>query len=128
MKVRRNVGEFPWARTFALGGTTMFEKTLETVDNGKGRFEDVLENKFAAVALDVDLLKKKVEYAVEGAVIDAQRLAKRGRHTMEDMVDDTAYFIKKEPFKSVGIAAIAGLGLGVFTGWLISRKPGNNIH
>lgn len=128
MKVRRNVGEFPWAKTCALGGTMMNEKTLETVDNGKGRFDGVLEKKIAAVALDVDLLKKKVEYAVEDAVIDAQRLAKRGRHAMEDMVDDTAYFIKKEPFKSVGIAAIAGLGLGVFTGWLISRKPGNNIH
>lgn len=128
MKARRNVGEFPWAKTCALGGTMMNEKTLETVDNGKGRFDGVLEKKIAAVALDVDLLKKKVEYAVEDAVIDAQRLAKQGRHVMEDMVDDTAYFIKKEPFKSVGIAALAGLGMGVLTGWLISRKPGNSIR
>lgn len=100
----------------------MFEKTFEPIVNGKGRIEEVLDNKFAAVALDIDLLKKRVENAVEEAVIDTQRLAKRGRHAVEDVVDDTAYLIKREPFKSVGIAAAAGLGLGLFAGWLVTRR------
>ena len=90
----------------------------------KGRFKETLETagNYAADALDVERLKKKVENAVEDAVLDARRLARKGRYAVEDVMDDAAYRIKKDPLRSVGYGFGAGLGLGVLTGWLLTRR------
>ena len=69
-----------------------------------------------------ELLKKKVEFAVEDAVLEAQHLAKAGKYAVDDMIEDTAHLIKKNPWQAIGYAAGAGLGVGVFAGWLISRR------
>lgn len=36
-------------------------------------------------------MKKGLENAVEDAVLEAERMAKHGRHAMEDMIEDTTY-------------------------------------
>jgi ElaB/YqjD/DUF883 family membrane-anchored ribosome-binding protein len=94
-----------------------------TTINGKARAKEVVETlgNMASTMVDVDRLKRKVEYAVEDAVIDAQRLAKQGKYAVEDLLDDTGHLIKKNPWQSVGYVAAAGFGLGVLTGWLLTR-------
>ena len=103
--------------------------TTETV-NSKSKLQETFEaaGKVAEIGIDVAALKKKVENAVEDAVVDAQRLAKHGRHKFEDAVDDTEHLIKKNPWQSVGYALGAGLGIGFFTGFLLTRRNGKNVH
>ena len=100
--------------------------TTETV-NGKTKLQETLEaaGRVAEIGIDVTALKKKVEFAVEDAVLDAQRLAKRGKHKLEDVVDDTEHLIKKNPWQSVGYVFGAGLGIGLFTGLLLTRRTNN---
>jgi ElaB/YqjD/DUF883 family membrane-anchored ribosome-binding protein len=107
----------------------MNTQTAEPV-NGKGRAQEVLEavGNVAATALDVERLKKKVEYAVEDAVIDAQRLAKRGKYAVADLVDDTGHLIKKNPWQSVGYVLGAGFGVGLLTGWLMTRTCNSRVQ
>jgi ElaB/YqjD/DUF883 family membrane-anchored ribosome-binding protein len=77
--------------------------------------------KIADVALDFGLLKKRLENAVEDAILDTERMAKHGRRALEDVMEDTTYWIKKNPWQSVGYAAGAGLGIGLFVGWFTSQ-------
>jgi ElaB/YqjD/DUF883 family membrane-anchored ribosome-binding protein len=78
----------------------------------------------AEVGLDLGILKKKIENAVDEAVVDAERMAKRGKHMVEDVVDDSTYYIKRNPWQSIGYAAGAGLGLGLLLGVIIARPRG----
>ena len=107
----------------------MNTETIETTEK-PGRLKKTLEaaGKGAAVAIDAELLKKRLENAVEGALVDAKRAAKRGKYAAEDIVDDTTHLIKKNPWQSVGYAAGAGFGLGLFAGWLMRRRNGDNEH
>ena len=105
----------------------MFTQVNEKLDdkiNNKGMIKKSLETagKVAEVALDVELIKKRVGTAVETAVIDAQRRVKRGRYAMEDFVEDTSHKIKKAPLRSVGIMFGAGIGFGMLAGWLLSHR------
>jgi ElaB/YqjD/DUF883 family membrane-anchored ribosome-binding protein len=77
--------------------------------------------KIAEVGIDFAILKKRVENAVDDAVTDATRVAKHGRHAVEDVIEDMTYWIKKNPWRSVGYAVGAGLGIGVFVGWITTR-------
>jgi ElaB/YqjD/DUF883 family membrane-anchored ribosome-binding protein len=89
----------------------------------KSRFTEVLDTagKIAEVGLDLGTLKKRVENAFDDAVLDAERIAKHGRHATEDVIEDTTYWIKKNPWRSVGYAAGAGFGIGLFVGWVRTR-------
>lgn len=98
--------------------------TTQTVNNEtNARMGHALETagKIAAAGVDFGLLKKKLEHAVEDAVLEAERIAKHGRHAVEDVVEDTTYCIKKNPWQAVGFAAGAGLGIGLCVGWFASR-------
>jgi ElaB/YqjD/DUF883 family membrane-anchored ribosome-binding protein len=99
--------------------------TQATNDTEKGsRVSEALNTatKIADVGFDVGILKKRLENAVDDAAADGGRLAKKGRHAVEDIVDDTTYLIKKNPLRSVGYAAGAGLGVGLIAGWLLTRR------
>ena len=100
-------------------------KTESNETSGKeGRLHDLLETtgKTAAAAVEIGILKKRVERAVEDALYDAERAIKHGKHTFEDAVEDATYRIKKNPWQSVGYAAGAGLCVGLLGGWLLSRR------
>lgn len=66
-------------------------------------------------------LKERAGEMLEDAVSEAKRMARKGRYAAEDLIDDTEYRIKKAPFRSVAMTFTAGLGLGVFAGWLFGR-------
>jgi ElaB/YqjD/DUF883 family membrane-anchored ribosome-binding protein len=95
----------------------------------KNRLKEVFETAgtIAETGIDIAALKKRVEYAVEDAVMDAERIAKHGKHAMEDAIEDATYYIKKNPWQSVGYTAGAGLCLGLFSGWLLTRRS-NKVH
>jgi ElaB/YqjD/DUF883 family membrane-anchored ribosome-binding protein len=65
---------------------------------------------------------KDMAYAVEDAVLEAKRLAKRGRYAAEDLVDDAAHRIKRDPLRSVALGVALGLCVGVLTGLLVARS------
>lgn len=76
----------------------------------------------AQTGLKVERLKERASHAIEDGMTDARRMAKRGLYAAEDVVDDTAHLIKKDPWLSVGVTFGVGLGLGATIGWLVGHK------
>lgn len=69
----------------------------------------------------VRLMKSMARDAGEEGVHAARRVMRRVRHgveRLEDLRDETAHRVKREPFKAIGIAAGAGLLMGVAVGWI----------
>jgi len=64
----------------------------------------------------------RASHAVEDAMTEARRMAKRGRYAAEDLVDETAHRIKRDPLRSVAITLAVGLGVGALAGWLAGRS------
>jgi ElaB/YqjD/DUF883 family membrane-anchored ribosome-binding protein len=56
-------------------------------------------------------LKTAASHAVEDAVTEAKRFAKRSRYAAEDLMEDAAHHVKRDPLRSVGLGLI-GLGIG----------------
>lgn len=70
------------------------------------------------------LFKSVVRDAIEDGVHAAKRTMKsvgRGVETLEDLKEETAHRVKRQPLTAVGIAAGAGLVLGVAVGWVGAR-------
>ena len=102
----------------------MLTQVNETKEKKNGILRDAVNiaESVVPVALNVDRLKERASLAIEDGMVDARRMVKRGVYAAEDLVEDTAHRIKKDPFASVGITFGVGMGLGVFVGWLIARK------
>lgn len=103
----------------------MNTQTAVKKDNN-GIINGVLETvgNITEAGIDVAILKRRLTDAIDEAMIDAERMAKHGRYAIKDAIDDTAYMIKKNPWRSLGYAAGAGLGLGLVGGWLMMRRHG----
>lgn len=97
----------------------------ETVVNGKNSstVREALDTvgRIAEAGVDVGVLKKRIENAVDDAMVDAERAAKRAKYAFDDTVEDTTHWIKTNPWPSVGYAAAAGLSIGLLAGVLIAR-------
>jgi ElaB/YqjD/DUF883 family membrane-anchored ribosome-binding protein len=52
----------------------------------------------------------------------AQRAIRRGYEASEDYLDETKYYIKHNPWRSLGIALGVGLSLGFLSGFLSRRR------
>ena len=100
----------------------MNTQTATNDNNTKVRDAFVAVGEIAEAGLDLGVLKKRIENAVDEAVLDAERLARHGKYMAEDVFDDTTHFIKKNPWQSVGYAAAAGLGIGLLAGWAVTRR------
>ena len=94
------------------------------------RMTDALETagKMVEFGIDFGLMKKRLENAVEDAVMEAEQMAKHGRRAMENVKEDTTYWIKKNPWQSVGYAAGAAFGIGMCLGWFTSRRRPARDH
>ncbi len=67
------------------------------------------------------LLRSMARDAGEEGVHAAKRAirrARRGVEALEDFRDDAAHYVKRQPFRAVGIAAGVGLLVGVVVGWI----------
>ena len=60
----------------------------------------------------VNDMKAAVSAKLEDGKFAAERLLRRGRHAVEDGVDEAAHHIKHNPFGSLAIAFAAGVALG----------------
>ena len=101
----------------------MLEQATETtMDRGILRKAVGAAGQAAKMAVKVEGLKGTASHLYEDTLVDARRMAKKGRHAAEDFVDDTSYRIKKQPLRSVGITFGIGLGLGMLTGWMMGRN------
>ncbi len=102
----------------------MPNQILEKTDNKTSFFKGAIHaaKEVAKTGVKVERLKEKASHLMEDGMIDVKRMAKRGRYAAEDLVDDTAHRIKKDPWLSVGVTFGVGIGLGVMLGWLVGHK------
>jgi ElaB/YqjD/DUF883 family membrane-anchored ribosome-binding protein len=78
----------------------------------------------AHLSHQVRLMKSMARDAGEEGVYAAKRLVRRVRHGVERLQDfrnEAAYRVKREPLKALGIAAGAGLAIGLAFGWIAGR-------
>jgi ElaB/YqjD/DUF883 family membrane-anchored ribosome-binding protein len=52
----------------------------------------------------------------------ARKMVRKGWRTAGAFADEAAAYVKKGPFKFIGLAFGMAFGLGAAAGWLISRK------
>lgn len=74
-----------------------------------------------AKELEFGALKNKVAEAVDEGLDATRRTIKRSQRAAEDLVDETAHCIKRDPLRSVAVTFGAGIGLGALIGWLTAR-------
>ena len=72
-------------------------------------------------------LKTAASRSVEDAVTEAKRLAKRSRYAAEDLMEDAAHRVKRDPLRSVALGFAIGLGMGVLAEWVATRNAGHPL-
>lgn len=66
-------------------------------------------------AHDAHVLKTLATDVVEDGVYAARRAARVAKRDLEDARDEVAYRVKRQPFKALAFALMAGVGLGFLT-------------
>ena len=96
----------------------------DTAANKEGFFKGAVDaaEQVARVGLRVERLKRTAANAIDDGMVDERRMVKRGVYAAEDLVEDTAHLIKKEPLRSVGITFGVGLAVGLTIGWLVGYR------
>lgn len=104
------------------------QATKQAETNEKGFVKKALNTaeKVVQTGLDVEELKEKASHAVEDGIVDAKRKMKKARYAAEDLVDDTAHYIKHDPWRSVGITFGVGFGMEAIAGLLLAREANRN--
>jgi ElaB/YqjD/DUF883 family membrane-anchored ribosome-binding protein len=90
--------------------TELVKKTLRT--GGKA----------LALGMNAERMKEQLTHQFEDGMAEAKRALKRSRHAAEDLLDDTEYNIKQNPWRTVGLSLGLGLGIGALAGWLAGRR------
>jgi ElaB/YqjD/DUF883 family membrane-anchored ribosome-binding protein len=67
-------------------------------------------------------LKTTASHAVEDAVTEAKRFAKRSRYAAEDLMEDAAHRVKRDPLSSLALGFAIGLGVGALAIWMATRN------
>ncbi len=75
---------------------------------------------------EVSKAKVLIDDVLEDSKRKAERLVKRSVVATEDCIEDTTYYIKRHPWQSVGVALGFGAGVGILTGWLVTRRGATN--
>ena len=70
--------------------------------------------------------KTLVNDGIEDGKHKMERTFKRGLVATEECIDDTAHFIKRHPWQSVGTAVGIGAVVGLLAGWQASRCCGRD--
>jgi ElaB/YqjD/DUF883 family membrane-anchored ribosome-binding protein len=67
-------------------------------------------------------LKTAASHAIEDAVIEAKRFAKRSRYAAEDLLDDAGHRVKQDPLRSVALGFAVGLAMGGLAVWVATHN------
>ncbi len=71
-------------------------------------------------------LKTVASHAVEDAVTEAKRFAKRSRYAAEDLMEDAAHHVKRDPLRSVGFVLAVGVAIGALAVRLVTDRMQSN--
>jgi len=78
--------------------------------------------RLAEVGGEAAHLKTAASHAVEDAVTEAKRLAKHGRYAAEDLMEDAAHRVKRDPLRSVALGFATGLSIGALVVWVATHE------
>src|SRR4030095_4300792 len=78
--------------------------------------------RLAEVGGEAARLKTTASHAVEDAVTEAKRFAKRSRYAAEDLMEDAAHRVKRDPLRSVAFGFVLGLSLGALAVWVTTHE------
>jgi ElaB/YqjD/DUF883 family membrane-anchored ribosome-binding protein len=67
-------------------------------------------------------LKTAASHAVEDAATEAKRFARRGRYATEDLMEDAAHRVKRDPLRSVALGFAIGLSIGALAVWVATSE------
>jgi ElaB/YqjD/DUF883 family membrane-anchored ribosome-binding protein len=67
-------------------------------------------------------LKIAASHAVEDAVTGTKRFAKHGRYAAEDLMEDAAHRVKRDPLRSVAFGFALGISIGALVVWVATRE------
>lgn len=76
------------------------------------------------LGVEAERLKQRLTHKLEDGIVDARRSLKRRRHAAEDLLDDTTYCVKQNPWQAVGVTLGLGFGIGALAGLLLGRRWG----
>lgn len=91
--------------------------TSKNSDAQQEHFADAAQ-RAAHFAHEARLIKSMAADAVEDGVYATKRAVKGMKRSIDDLKDETAHYVKRQPFKAVGIAAAVGLVTGAIIGWI----------
>jgi ElaB/YqjD/DUF883 family membrane-anchored ribosome-binding protein len=102
-----------------MNSATVESPTPESPTSVRDRVLDAARHA-AHVSHEAKLLKSIATDAVEDGIHAAKRAfrnVKRSVERVEDFKDEAAHSIKRQPLKSIAIAAGVGLAVGALVGW-----------
>jgi len=76
----------------------------------------------AGVRGEAARLKIAASHAAEDAVIEVRSFAKRGRYAAEDLMEDAAHRVKRDPLRSVAFGFALGFSLGALAVWVAMHE------
>lgn len=100
----------------------MQAKVMNATVEARSRLAEIGGEIAAGASQVKEMVADAVEHNMELAREAARSTIKRGRHAAEDMLDTTAYRVKRHPFQSTGITFGAGAALGFLIGYLARHK------
>ncbi len=103
-------------------GATAVEPANDAATTFREKAADAVRQA-AHVSHEARLFKSVAADAVEDGMYAAKRAWKRRARELDDFRDEAAHRVKQEPWKALGIAAGAGLFLGVVVGFLLRGSP-----
>jgi ElaB/YqjD/DUF883 family membrane-anchored ribosome-binding protein len=87
-----------------------------------GKAMDVGE-RLVGVGEEASRLKTAASHAIEDAVTEGKRFAKRSRYAAEDLMEDAAHRVKRDPLRSVALGFAIGLAMGALAVWIATYNP-----
>jgi ElaB/YqjD/DUF883 family membrane-anchored ribosome-binding protein len=78
--------------------------------------------RLAGVRDEAARLKTAASHAIEDAVTEAKRFAKRSRYAAEDLIEDAGHRVKLNPLPSVALGFVVGLAMGALAVWIATHN------
>ena len=103
-----------------MNAATLDTSTVDPATAVRDRVLDATRH-VAHISHEAKLLKSIATDAVENGVHAARRAIKNATRDAADLKDDAVYAVKRQPLKSIAIAAGVGLAVGTIVGWYGAR-------